>query len=315
MHCRRVDQEGREKLLPELNKLFAGMEADSPNVVRQKAITPKLLRHIIHDTNEAILNEPKDHAADLIVGAFFFAMRACEYVKTPVPGITKRVRLGCIHFLSSKRERIRHDDPYLLSKAKFVTVVFEAEKNGDRFQARTQEKTKHPILCPVIRLGRAVQRVLLYIPDADEFTPLCATSSHKIKTDSITSTFTLNLIRNTCRKFGGESFFGFGPMDIGNKSLRSGAAMALFLMRHSSDRIMILGRWKSRAFLDYIRPQVIEWTSCLSGDMISFDNFTDLLDRRITEPAEIVEDTRWDGDPERQRNHFNKMPAFHLGDF
>ena len=90
MHCRRVDQEGREKLLPELNKLFAGMEADSPNVVRQKAITPKLLRHIIHDTNEAILNEPKDHAADLIVGAFFFAMRACEYVKTPVPGITKR---------------------------------------------------------------------------------------------------------------------------------------------------------------------------------------------------------------------------------
>ncbi|OEU10297.1 hypothetical protein FRACYDRAFT_247237 [Fragilariopsis cylindrus CCMP1102] len=312
LHCRRVDQEGREKLLPELNKLFAGMEADSPNVVRQKAITPKLLRHIIHDTDDAVLNEPKDHAAGLIVGAFFFAMRA---LKTPVPGITKRVRLGCIHFLSSKRERIRHDDPYLLSKAKFVTVVFEAEKNGDQFQARTQEKTKHPILCPVIRLGRAVQRVLLYIPDADEFTPLCATNSHKIKADSITSTFTLNLILDTCRKFGGESFFGFGPMDIGNKSLLSGAPMALFLMRHSSDRIMILGRWKSRAFLDYIRPQVFEWTSCILGDMISFDNFTDLLYRRITEPAETVEDTRGDGDPERQRNHFNKMPAFHLGDF
>jgi hypothetical protein len=101
-------------------------------------------------------------------------------------------------------------------------------------------------------------------------------NSRKLKTDSITSTFTLDLIRKTCGDQGGKTMFGFDPMEIRNKSLRSGAVMSLFLMKHSSDRIMILGRWKSRAFLDYIRPQVIEWTSCLSGDMISFDNFTDL---------------------------------------
>ena len=49
--------------------------------------------------------------------------------------------------------------------------------------------------------------------------------------------------------------------------------MALFVKNHSSDQIMILGRWKSKAFLYYIRPQVLAWTDLFSKDMISFDNF------------------------------------------
>ena len=315
MHCRRGKQEERETFVPDLAKLFSGMEAKSPNTVRQKAITPKLLRHIIYSTSSAVVNDPTDHAADLIVGGFFFAMRACEYVKTPVPGKTKRVRLGCIHFLSSNRTRVPHNDPDLLAKAKFVTVVFEDQKNGERFEARTQERTEDQMLCPVIRFGRAVQRVLKYNPEADDSTPLSSMNSRKLKTDSITSDFTLKLIRKVCKDQGGKSVFGFDPMEIGNKSLRSGAAMALFLKKHSSDRIMILGRWKSRAFLDYIRPQVIEWTSCLSRDMISFENFTDLLDARISESSETIQEEQWNGNPECQRNHFNKMPAFDLGNF
>ena len=56
----------------------------------------------------------------------------------------------------------------------------------------------------------------------------------------------------------------------------SGAAMALFLMDHLSDQIMILGRWKSKAFLVYIWPQIIKWTKNFSSDMISFNNFFEL---------------------------------------
>ena len=52
--------------------------------------------------------------------------------------------------------------------------------------------------------------------------------------------------------------------------------MALFLQHHSSTHIMILGRWKSDAFLAYIRPQVLEWTNNMSPDMISFNDFIDL---------------------------------------
>jgi hypothetical protein len=143
LHCRRGNQEERESFTPDLNKLFLlGMEARSPNTVRQKAMTPKLLRYLIYNTHNAVINNPTDNAADLIVGAFFFAMRACEYVKTPVPGKTKRIQLCCIHFLSSKRSRIPNNGPDFLAKAKFVTIVFEDQKNGERFEARTHKKTK-----------------------------------------------------------------------------------------------------------------------------------------------------------------------------
>jgi hypothetical protein len=55
--------------------------------------------------------------------------------------------------------------------------------------------------------------------------------------------------------------------------------MALFLMDHHPTKIMILGRWKSEAFMDYIRPQVfLEWTNLMSGDMVAFDSFTDLVE-------------------------------------
>jgi hypothetical protein len=61
-----------------------------------------------------------------------------------------------------------------------------------------------------------------------------------------------------------------------NKSIRSGAAMVLFLQNVSSDQIMILGQWDSEAFLVYIRPQVLEWTNSMSKSMIAIDSFTDI---------------------------------------
>jgi hypothetical protein len=60
--------------------------------------------------------------------------------------------------------------------------------------------------------------------------------------------------------------------EIVYKSIRSGAAMALFLTNTHTDRIMILGRWGSNAFLAYIRPQVLEWTTNMSTSMVQIDS-------------------------------------------
>ena len=51
---------------------------------------------------------------------------------------------------------------------------------------------------------------------------------------------------------GGKHTFGFDPDEIGTKSIRSGAAMSLFLMDHQPHKIMMI------------------------RDMIRFDSFTDL---------------------------------------
>ena len=88
--------------------------------------------------------------------------------------------------------------------------------------------------------------------------------------------------------------------------------MALFLRNHSTERIMILGRWSSDAFLVYIRPQVLEWTNNMSRDMISFDSFLNvgLYDIASTHNSRV----------RRKTIHLNgrsstmQMPTFHLQD-
>jgi hypothetical protein len=60
--------------------------------------------------------------------------------------------------------------------------------------------------------------------------------------------------------------------------------MGLFLANHSTERIMLMGRWLSQAFLVYIRPQVIEWTNNMSRDMIRHDSFADASEFDMADP-------------------------------
>jgi hypothetical protein len=131
-------------------------------------------------------------------------------------------------------------------------------------------------------------------------------------TSLLTDQFTLDLIRQTCAMFGGKPTFGFHPHEVGNRSLRSGAAMALFLKDHSTAKIMILGRWSSDAFLVYIRPQVLEWTNNMSRDMVSFDSFLDVGLHDIAsshDPRTRRQTIQLNG-----RTSAMSMPTFHLQD-
>jgi hypothetical protein len=216
-------------------------------------------------------------------------------------------------FRNRARRIIPHNDKHLLEQAEFVTVTWRNQKNGKRLDSRTQRRTLDPLLCPTLRLGRAVQRVLHNVPEPTTYTLLCALYNKTTKqTTHLQDEFTLNLLRSTCAMFGGQTTFGFHPHEIGNRSIRSGAAMALFLKDHSTAKIMILGRWSSDAFLAYIRPQVLEWTNNMSRDMVSFDSFLDvgLYDIASTHDSRI----------RRKTIHLNgrsstmQMPTFHLQD-
>jgi hypothetical protein len=55
------------------------------------------------------------------------------------------------------------------------------------------------------------------------------TIAYKGKPGLITNTYILKILRTTCSSFGGKATFGFDSHEIGNKSIRSGAAMALFI--------------------------------------------------------------------------------------
>ena len=147
----------------------------------------------------------------------------------------------------------------------YVWILFEDQKNKQRSGSHSQRNIDNPLLCPVLRFGRAVQRIRRYTKKPTDDTPLCSVNISGRRSKFITQENTLLFIRKTCFYHGGKTRFGFHPHEIGNKSVRSGAAMALFLKHHSTDKIMLLGRWKSKAFMVYIRPQVVEWAECFSG--------------------------------------------------
>ena len=134
---------------------------------------------------------------------------------------------------------------------------------------RSQRRSGHATLCPVILWANIVQRILKQpgtsVDTYVNFVWCRATNTAGyIKQDDFR-----DALRNSCDSLGGTSVFGYSGKDIGSKSLRSGAAMALVLSNNTPIfKIMLLGRWKSDAFLVYIRPQVLEFTNSMSVDML-----------------------------------------------
>ena len=216
--------------------------------------------------------------------AYFFAMRSCEFSATRTPGRTNIIRLRGILFRDKNNTILPHSSPEL-HMAERVTLTFENQKNGTKMDRRTHQRTVDPTLCPVRCVASLVQRIYRCVPAASPNNSI--NTIHLLaKTTLVTSTHIRSHLRSTCTAAGGLATFGFCAADIGTKSLRSGAAMGLFLMNHPVHKIMILGRWSSDAFLVYIRPQVLEWTNNMSSDMIHFNSFTDIASTHKTPPSD-----------------------------
>jgi hypothetical protein len=123
------------------------------------------------------------------------------------------------------------------------------------------------MVCPLLPYVSVDQRIKCLVPDCTGTTTINSIWING-KILQIDNPFTQELFRAFC----------FGLHEIGNKSLRPGAAiMSLFLHNVLGDRVMTLGSWASQAFLDYIWPKVLEWTNSMSQTMIQTDSFLDAL--------------------------------------
>jgi hypothetical protein len=244
---------------------------------RKKAVTPNLLR----DMKGLARNWGKvsAHTSDLIEGAFFFAMRACEFCKVKKRGRTRALTLSNVTFRDKRGKTVLQTDTDLEDRAEFVTICFVDQKNGKRMDRRTQRRTQEK-LCPVKAWARVCRRVRETIPGASGETQAFTLGNPRGQIVEIDSERVNRLLKITCRVYSKNRGYGISEQEIGTRSIRSGAAMALFLMDHSVEKIMILGRWSSDAFMVYIRPQVLEWTNIMSKDMARAGNFHDLNSRK-----------------------------------
>jgi hypothetical protein len=77
---------------------------------------------------------PFDKAlCELFIGAFFFAMRSCKYVKVHGPRKTKLLTVKNINFYCGKR-CLLHGDP-LLHMADCVSITFELQKHDTKMKS------------------------------------------------------------------------------------------------------------------------------------------------------------------------------------
>ena len=153
-------------------------------------------------------------------------MRSCEYLS--VTQAEKRrtdiLRLRCIRFFKNGKE-LQHDDPNL-EYADCVSITFEWQKKDERMDTVTQLATGDITLCPVRIWAAIVKRIRGY-PGATCDTPVSAVWRHG-QIEFITSKELIAAMQDAVVAIGEESL-GFTRHEIGTHSIRSGAAMAMYL--------------------------------------------------------------------------------------
>eukprot|EP00984_Skeletonema_dohrnii_P016767 scaffold7500_cov75-Skeletonema_dohrnii-CCMP3373.AAC.3 len=246
-----------------LSRQFRAFRNQYPKPKQQKALPICVLSEMAKNTS----TETKKAISQLAIAAFFFACRSCEYLS--VPQAEKRrtdiLRLRNIRFLSDGIE-ISHDHPELHS-ATLVSVTFVWQKSDEKDETVNQYATLDPLLCPVRQWAAVVRRIRSY-PGSNDDTRVSAIWRF-VRMEHITSKEMISALEDAVAAIGYDKL-GIQKGDIGTHSIRSGAAMAMFLGECPVYVIMMIGRWSSDAFLRYIRRQVEQFSQNVSSRMLRF---------------------------------------------
>jgi hypothetical protein len=206
---------------------------------------------------------------ELFIGAFFFAMRSCEYLKVTGERKTKLICIKNIRFFQGKRN-LPHSDK-LLHLADSISITFEQQKRDTKNDIITHHKTGDNLLCPVKIWCKIIRRIISYTSSSAD-TPVNVFCLPDGSLHHFTGQQVLKQLRRATKTLGPD-ILGFSEKDIGLHSARSGAAMAMYLAGIPVFTIMLLGQWSSDAFLRYIRKQVKEFSQVVSQKMITKENF------------------------------------------
>jgi hypothetical protein len=252
----------------------------------------------------------------LVTIAFFFAMRSREYVKVPKAeeGRTRQLVLQNIKFIKDGKV-IDHEDDRL-EYADCVAITFEMQKKEEKNDTVHHKSTNDYIMCPVRAAAQLVRRIRSY-PTSNDDTPVSAVlMGTRIR--HVTSKQVATALQVAVKSIG-EDVLNIKAEEVGTHSLRSAAAMAMFLGGLPVYLIMLMGRWSSDAFLKYIRKQIEQFSHEVSSKMIenmfhryipaiSATTTTNLDPRQRNNPNNAETRRNVGGDAARQA----RLPAFAL---
>jgi hypothetical protein len=252
-----------------LRRMFQGYaKADDPPT-RVKPVPVPILQHVMA---QAILaHDPVNLAlADMICLAFFFLLRPGEYTGTVSE--TQPFHLADVRFtLGHLPLSTATATPDQLLTATFVTLEFTTQKNSVRGEVIGLGRSGDPHFCPV----RAAARRVLHLrthgaaptqPLASYFDP------QTLRLRRITPAVLTDLLRTSVAILG--PIYGFVPSDISARSLRAAGAMALLCAKVDTDRIRLLGRWRSDEMFRYLHVQAEPIMRNFSSQMLAGGDYT-----------------------------------------
>ena len=191
--------------------------------------------------------------ADCLIFAFYFLLRPGEYSGTPSAGTDDLFRLQDVGLWVGHRrlDPLTCRDPELLA-ATFATLTFTNQKNGVRGETLGHGRSGHPFLCPVLSILRRLLH--LRAAGATPATPLNAYSSGAGCWTYVLPAAITSLLRTSVTLLG-PAALGFATADISARATRAGGAMAMLCGGVDSDRIRLIGRWRSDEMYRYLHVQ------------------------------------------------------------
>ena len=239
----RLDRDGKTCFI--LQEQYRAYSNQDRAKQKQKALPIRVLKkmHQLSQTHKELA------LSHICIGAFFFAMRSCEYLTCTHNEDSKRTKILRLRNIQFKKNGISltHDSRNI-HLSDIVLITFEFQKNNNRNKTVHMFKTNDNTLCPVKAWAYTITRILNTVPQANENTKVCAYTDNG-QTRYIDSTYARAKIRGIVELLGKE-ILGFTKEEVGLHSIRSGAAMAMFLAGVATLIIQRVGRWESDAFME-----------------------------------------------------------------
>ena len=160
---------------------------------------------------------------------------------------------------------LRHDDPSL-EHTDCINITFEIQKKDKRTNTTTLMSSCNVTLCPVQAAAAIVRRIKSY-PRANNNTPISAIWMYN-QIKHIISTQIRNVLQDAVKAMGEDTLL-ISVNKIETHSIRSRAAMAMFLCGCPVFIIMMIGCCSSDAFLRYICKQVKEFNHNVLQKMLT----------------------------------------------
>jgi hypothetical protein len=255
------------KLDLRLSRLLTAYNKADPPPARVKPIPLMLLRHTcaLHRQSQ----HPLGHAAaDMLTLGFYYLLRPGEFANTDNPE-SSPFRLQDVHLMVGCR-RLNHIScpKHALHATTFAFLEFTNQKNGVRGELIGLGRSGNNSFCPIASL---INRVIhLRHHSAQPDTPLYA--YHTTHWNSVTAAILTTFLRQSALTLGPT--LGLTPGDISVRSLRSSGAMALLCGNVDTDRIRLLGRWRSDEMLRYLHVQAFPVVASIASTMLQYGDFT-----------------------------------------